>query len=306
MTTPAQSNFSGSASKQPDAGFEASGLSPEEAERLAAAFKPSWEFDEAPFTPFAGGAGLDAGQIETLGAVDGEARTVAPHAPPQRVETHEPEVSVIIDRSITAAELDAQRLAAAPQPSRPAPPPPPAAVASPFASPAFAAPALAPPTPQRVAPVMRSPRGASPDESLELPASLKKSNKGLFIGLGIAVAAAALVLIVHGAMSSPDPSPGSPSTAAPVATTAAPTEAQRAMVPAVPPPVANPPPTPVVQPVPPPPAVAVAAPAPRPSPVAAPKPQQHPAAAPPPQAHHAAPRNPPKPAAGGIVRDVPF
>ena len=66
MTTPAQGNLSESSGKQPDGGFEASGLSPDEAERLAAAFKPSWEFDEAPFTQ--GNGGLDAAQIEALAA----------------------------------------------------------------------------------------------------------------------------------------------------------------------------------------------------------------------------------------------
>jgi hypothetical protein len=297
MTTPAQSNLSGSANKQPDAGFEASGLSAEEAERLAAAFKPSWEFDEAPFTPLAN-ASINAAQIDELGALEPDARTVAPHVPPQRIETHEPEVSVIIDRSITAAEMDAQRQAPPPPASRP---PPPAVPVSPFAAP-FAAPAHA--APQRVAPVMRLPRSA--DESLELPASLKKSNKGLFIGLGIAVAAAALVLVVHGAMSSSSDTPETP-TATPAVATAAPTaEATHAAVPVVPPPVANPPPTPVAAPTPVPPAAVAAAPALHPAVLAAPKAQPHPAPPPPPPVHHAAPRNPPKPAAGGIVRDVPF
>jgi hypothetical protein len=301
MTTPAQSNLSGSASKQPDAGFEASGLSAEEAERLAAAFKPSWEFDEAPFAPLANGA-IHAAQLDELGAVEADARTVAPHAPPQRIETHEPEVSVIIDRSITAAEMDVLRQAPPPQASRP--PPPAVAVAVPFAAP-FGGPPQ--PAPQRVAPVMRLPRSA--DESLELPASLKKSNKGLFIGLGIAVAAAALVLVIHGAMSSSSDAPETPTAPPPPVATSAPTaEAPHAASPVVPPPVANPPPTPVAAPTPvtPPAAVVAAAPAARPAVLATPKAQPHPAPAPPPPVHHAAPRNPPKPAAGGIVRDVPF
>ena len=225
MTTPAQGNFSGLSGptgKQPDAGFEASGLSPEDAERFASSFKPSWEFDEAPFTQANGN--LDARQLEALsggapassrqaghsGRETGEARTVPPHAPPQRLETNEPEVSVIIDRSITAAEIEAQR--PPPKPVSVRPPAPmfgavaaPVAAASSFASPEFAAPVFAPAAPQRVAPVMRGPRTA--DESLELPASLKKSNKGLFIGLGVAVAAAGLVLLVHGAMSSSEAAP---------------------------------------------------------------------------------------------------
>src|ERR1700728_169870 len=110
MTTPAQGNLSGSSAKQPDGGFEASGMSPEEAERLAAAFKPSWEFDEAPFVQANGG--LDPSEIDGLAREPesarpptSDSRIVPPHAPPHRVETHEPEVSVIIDRSITAAEM---------------------------------------------------------------------------------------------------------------------------------------------------------------------------------------------------------
>src|ERR1700722_11600771 len=84
MTTPAQTNLSGSSGKPPDGGgFEASGLSPEEAERLAAEFKPSWELDEP--VALANGNG---GHAELQARHSGDARTVAPHTPPQRVETH--------------------------------------------------------------------------------------------------------------------------------------------------------------------------------------------------------------------------
>ncbi|MGO8993251.1 MAG: hypothetical protein ACLQVI_07970 [Polyangiaceae bacterium] len=304
MTTPAQGNLSGSSGKQPDGGFEASGLSPEEAERLAAAFKPSWELDEAPFTQ--GNGGMDAAQIESLSREGDSSRMVAPHAPPQRVETHEPEVSVIIDRSITAAEMDAQRPPPAAVPSRPAPVP-----QAPFAAPVFAAPAH-----QRVAPVMRSPRSA--DDSLELPASLKKSNKGLYIGLGAAMVAAAAVLVVHGAMSSTEPSAGSSPTSTSAAAATATVESQpRPPAPPVPPPPAvtatTPPPAQASLPTVTPASLPLAAPlAQRNTNAAAvtpaPRPQPHPpaAAAPPPVTHHPAPRTPPKATGGGIVRDNPF
>lgn len=315
MTTPAQGNLSGSSSKRPDPAFEASGLTPEEAERLAAAFRPSWEFDEAPFTPIASAppltapdaaGGFEQAHLHSLSAEDVarenmDARTVAPHSPPPRVETNEPEVSVIIDRSITAAEIEGQR-----------PPPPPSArpaapvVDSPFAAPAFVP---APASAKRVAPVMRG----RADDSLELPTSLKKSNKGLFIGLGVAGAGGLLVLLVHGALSSSSEA-ATPSTTtaaateAPTttATTAAQTETHTVAIPPPPPPAATPTPMATTAPVP---LVAatslpVAA---QPQRTAAPTPRPvapHPAA--PPAVHHPAARNPPKPASGGIVRDNPF
>jgi len=298
MATSAHGNSNpiGSSVKSPEVGFEASGLSAEEAERLAAAFRPSWEFDEAPFAQ--GSPGLDAGQIDALAAsappsVDAghDARNVAAHAPPARVETHEPEVSVIIDRSITAAEMEAARAAAAR-------PPPPAPVQ--FAAPAFAQPAFPAAAPARVAPVLR-PQRLSADESIEIPASLTKSNKGLFIGLGVAVAATALVFVVHGMMTSSETS-----TTPVVATAAAPVETASPIPPPAAATVATPPaPAPAPPPVAaaPSPSVVAALPAPvraAPATHAAPRPAA-------PAAHHAAaPKNPPKPAGGGIVRDVPF
>jgi hypothetical protein len=293
MTTPAHGNFPESSAKL-EGGFEASGLSPDEAERFAAAFKPSWEFDEAPFAE--GGAalrngdldGLEAGGVREVHRQPDSARayTAAAHAPPARVETHEPEVSVIIDRSITAAPDVRAPVAAVP-----------ASVAAPLAS--AAAPAVSPN--RVVAPVARSRFNA--DESLELPTSLKKSNKGLFIGLGAAVTAAVLVFAVRAAMSSPDePAPAAAAASTTAISAAAP--AKTATGPSIPPP---PPPAPPVA-TPPvtqvsslPPSRPVAAP-----PPAAAKPASH-AAAPPP-VHHAppAPRSTPKPASGGIVRDVPF
>ncbi len=289
MTTPAQGNFPESSAKL-EGGFEASGLSPEDADRFAAAFKPSWEFDEAPFAE--GGAALRNGDLEALEAAaprevhrapdSARAYTAPAHPPAARVETHEPEVSVIIDRSITAAADVRAPVAALP-----------AAVAAPFAAPAV--------SPNRVvAPVARSRFNA--DESLELPTSLKKSNKGLFIGLGAAVSAAVLVFAVRAAMSSPDEPAAAAAASATAVSAMAP--AKTATGPSIPPP----PPPPAATVAPPPPVMQVsslpqshAAAAPAPAP--APKPVTHAA----PVQHHAPP--PPKPApkpAGGIVRDVQF
>ena len=314
MTTSTHDPLTGSAVKPFDfdrGGFEASsGLSAEEAERLAAAFKPSWEFDEAPFAPMAPGNGaLDGSQIDALAAggvrpeviSPPESRTVPPHAPPPRVETNEPEVSVIIDRSITAAALEAPRPAA--PPSRPPPP-----AQAPFAAPAFAAPA---PQQRPVAPVFRPQHGMA-DESIQIPASLTKSNRGLFIGLAVAVAAAALVFVVHGAMSSDD----TPATTAPTATAAAAvaTTAAPSPIPPPPPVAAIPPPPPVAATPPPPPVTAT----PPSAPVATPQPatvtpvrnaapvHAAPRPAPPPPHRPAPPKSPTKPSGGGIVRDVPF
>jgi hypothetical protein len=291
MTTQTHNNLPGSGN-----GHEASGLSPEEAERLSAEFRPSWEVEEQQASPGAT-APHEVYAAPPEPVRNGDSRNVAAHVPPARVETHEPEVSVIIDRSITAAEMDAQRAGA---PARPAPAP------APHVAPVFAAPA---PAPQRVAPVLRAPRGA--DESLELPASLKKSNKGLFLGVGVAVAAAALVFVIRGMSSEPDASSASPAT---VTTSETPRAAAAPVPPPPPPPAAvapvpPPPPQPVVTP---PPAAAapVVAQAPAPArPTPAPRPQAAAHAAPPPAPHHAAapaPRNPPKASGGGIVRDNPF
>lgn len=293
MTT--HGNLSGSVGKPPD-GFEASGLSPDQAERLSAEFKPSWELDDAPNAHPIHAVAHENGsygspQLDARHAAGDAARTVAPHAPPPRVETHEPEVSVIIDRSITAAEMDLQR----------APAPRPAAVAQPAVVAAFPAPVASAP---RVAPVLRPPR--SPDESIELPASLKKSNKGLFLGLGVAAIAAVLVLVVHGATTS---SSDAPTAAAP---TTAPTTTAEAARAAAASPIPPPPAQAATIPPPPPAAVAQAAPAAasptRPSAPVHAQAAVRPAPPPPPApVHHAAPRNPPtKPAAGGIVRDNPF
>jgi len=73
------------------------GLSIEDAERLAAAFKPSWELDDAPF---AAGAPMDAAELELLSAggvnsdvqrnLESRADSVPPHSPPRAATSIEP------------------------------------------------------------------------------------------------------------------------------------------------------------------------------------------------------------------------
>ena len=310
MTTQA-GDFSELAMK-PEVSFESSGLSPEEAERLAASFKPSWEFDDAPFTQATGLPQSDLEELEA-GGVNSDVRrnmrvrdsersqAVSAHAVPQRVQTNEPEVSVIIDRSITAPSE---------QPPRPPPPSarPPAPVPSPFAA-QMAAAALAPN--RIVAPVARSRMNA--DESLELPASLKKSNKGLFIGVGAAAAAAVLVFAVRAATGSSDTPPPTPAVA-----TAQASDTSRAATANIPPvpaaPAATTAPPPASRTMLPAGATVAAAPAPAPptpshaaAPQPMPKPAPHAAPPPAPPQHHSAPRQQaPKATGGGIVRDNPF
>src|SRR5580698_4970040 len=96
-------------------------LSPEEAERLASTFRPSWELDDAPFT---GAGNLSEADLRALqgGGTHSDVRAVAQasahasngaHAPPAPTKSHEPENSVIIDRSITADGAPAPKPATA-------------------------------------------------------------------------------------------------------------------------------------------------------------------------------------------------
>ncbi len=109
-----------SGSKGPTA-FAGGRLSPEDAERFASMFRPSWELDEAPFT---GPGTLSTGDMRALagGGVHADVRATAgnmahapngTHAPAAPQQSSEPENSVVIDRSITAQDL------APPAPPRP-------------------------------------------------------------------------------------------------------------------------------------------------------------------------------------------
>lgn len=330
------------AAKAP-ATFANARLTPEEADRLAAMFRPSWEFDDAPFT---GAGSLSPSEIQALqgGGVRADVRAAAAAptaiAPPLTNGTHaaapahEPENSVVIDRSITAADL--------PPTAQPAQPPgvpnkaaaktimgglqapvavPPAAAPVPEPAPAPPSvppsrPASRPPAPDfRVGPpVARSPasirQAIQIDEPVVYP---RKSRKGLFIGVG-AVAALLVGVGIYVATSGGEkPAPGAATTAA----AEKPTEDKLSAVPPPPPATTT---AEAVPATPPPPAQTTAAAAPAPAP---PQPPVAPVTAlpvaptpppPPPQPHYAAAPPPPRPAApprpkkGGqtIVRDVPF
>jgi hypothetical protein len=303
---------SGPAAKGPGA-FAGGRLTVDDLDQLAAAFRPSWEFDEAPFV----GAGtLSPADLHALrggGGTHADVRAVAQaapapvvngaHASPKaNVTSHEPEDSVIIDRSITAP-------AVAPIP----PPPAPELVRAPPApAPAPAVAVQAPRAADRLAQtriVRRSPQVAPPREStgsFDVQA-LGRSKKPLWIGLG----GGAVVLVAVGIWAS------SGGSAAPAPAPPPPAKTVQAAVPDIPPPPPETTPEPPAAPppktvavtslpqVPPPvvtpaslppaparPAAAAAPPAPAPRPVVAPTPKPAPRA---------------KPGGGGtIVHDVPF
>lgn len=196
--------------------FASGRLSPEEAERLASTFRPSWELDDAPFT----GAGtLSETDLRALqgGGTHSDVRAVAhssghggsahasngAHAPPAPTQSHEPENSVIIDRSITADIPPAPKPVAAAKPAGVtmlgmAPAIVPQAVVqvapqpAPQAAPAAAPQLQRPPTPMRpMAPAFNvapptvkkaRPKPVSVDLEESYP---KKSKTGLWVGLGV-------------------------------------------------------------------------------------------------------------------------
>jgi hypothetical protein len=227
------------------------GLTPDDAERFAAAFKPSWEVEEAPYAA----STTEPRELEMVGMPpsaraaaaleNGHAHAVSAHAPAGRIATHEPDVSVIIDASPPPRSVPAP----VPATSRPPPPafasgapvptfhPPPPPPAPQFAQhpqhPGFVSPVSGGGggvlRPSRPAPVTAASAGITSSastlaktvpparytaaDSAEFP--VKKSSKPLFIGIGIAVALAALVLGVRAATST------SPDVASPAVTTTA-------------------------------------------------------------------------------------
>ena len=327
------------------AAFAGGRLSPEEAERLASTFRPSWELDDAPFT---GPGTLSESDLRALqgGGTHAEVRAAAQsdghqkhayasngaHPAPAPTQSHEPENSVIIDRSITADAAPKATAAAKPAGVTMlgmAPPIVPQAVVQvapqPVPEPVPAAPAPVlqrPPTPVsrrpaapsfNVSPPVVKPRPKPVSVDLE-ESYPKKSKTGLWVGLGLG-GVAVLGLVGWLATSS-----GSGEKAAQPAPTAT-TKAADDKLSAVPPP---PPPTTAAAPTPtadtPPPATTAAA-APPPTVTATPIPTTPVAALP-----QAAPTHPPtfqpRPSYGGsapaarpagkpkggqtIVRDVPF
>jgi hypothetical protein len=326
--------------------FASGRLSPEEAERLASTFRPSWELDDAPFT---GAGNLSEADLRALqgGGTHSDVRAVAgghtgnnahasngAHAPPAPTQSHEPENSVIIDRTITADAAPApspKPVAARPPGSTilgmaPAPiqAPQPASVPPQAAAPA---PMLArPPTPGRpVAPAFNmsgpvaKPR-PKPAAAVDLDEGYpkKQGKTGLWVGLGVG-GVAVLGLVIWLVASSGGPDKAAAAQPEPTATATKAADDKLSAVPPPPPattaaagaPTADTPPAPTAAATVPP-AATVTAPIPT-TPVTA-----LPQAAPP----HAAPVVQARPSYGGsapaarpagkprngqtIVRDVPF
>ncbi len=311
-------------------------LTPEEADRLAAMFRPSWEFDDAPFT---GAGSLTPSEIQALqgGGVRADVRAAAATAvaPPVKNGTHaaaahEPENSVVIDRSITASDLPSGAAQPVGGPKAGAktimgglqaplaPPPAEPPVAAPPAAPPSKPISQRPAAPDfRVGPPVSSRSPASIRQAIQIDEPVtypRKSRKGLFLGLGAAAAVIVGIGIYVATAGGEKPAPAAATTTA----TEKPTQDKLSAVPP-PPPAATttvtaadptPPPPPPAQ------TTAAAAPPPPPTPVApvtalpaapTPPPQPHYAAAPPPP-RPAPAAAPPRPKKGGqtIVRDVPF
>lgn len=284
--------------------FAGGRLTADDFDQLAAAFRPSWEFDEAPFVGAGTMSPADLQALQGSGGTHADIRAVAraaaapvvngTHAPPKvPAPSHEPEDSVIIDRSLTADAV------APVQPVQPRPQLAPPAVAVAAAR-----------SPDRLAQTRIIQRPAIVPASRESTGSfdaraLRGSKRPLWIGLG--AGAVALVAVglwtASGSSSAPAPTP-------PVVTVT-----KAAPPPDIPPPPPETTPTPVT---PPPRTVSISALAqvPGPAVTAAPAPAPvRPAAAPvapAPVAPRPAVAPTPKPAArpkagaGTIVHDVPF
>ena len=284
-------------------------LTADEFDQLAAAFRPSWEFDEAPFAGVGSMSPSDLQALQSGGGTHADVRAVAQatataatglvngaHAPPRpAAPAHEPADSVIIDRSVPAADI--------------APPPPSVQPRPQMAAPVV--PARAPASPDRLAQTRIIHRPApvpAPRESTgSFDARALRSRRPLWIGLG--VGGVALVAVGIWAASGSAQAPAPPVPAALVKTV-------QAAAPDIPPPPPEATPAPAA---PPPKTVPISALAQVPAPVVAPPPPQaaaRPVAAPVAPAPAPAPRPAvaptPKPAArpkagaGTIVHDVPF
>ena len=164
-------------------------LTAEEAERLAASFRPAWELDDAPFQE---GSALSAADMAALegGGVNSDVRRATPQvgtAPPRAHVDSSPDSSIIVDvdmPSAPEAPPTPRMMMPAPQPeARPRQAPPPHHQALPGSLPI---------TERRPPP----PRVAQAADSGEY-VPIKKSNKGLFIGIGGVIALIAGVLVIR-------------------------------------------------------------------------------------------------------------
>jgi hypothetical protein len=287
---------------------------PDDFEQLAAAFRPSWEFDEAPFT---GPGSMSPAEIHTLqgaGGVHAEIRAAAPmangvgHAVPKPTPASvEPKDSIIVDRALSVADVPPPVSAPAPTPA-PTPFGPPVSVAAP-AIPSPARPA----SPDRLAQtrIVQRPFPAAIPLAKESTGSFdlgRRSKRPLWIGLGVGAVALAAVGVWAASGTSGAPAPPASLTVATTAPTRPP--------PDIPPPpettpaqAAQPAPAPTPKTVP----VSALAQVPMPAQTSAPPPARPAVAPSPPPAPAArpvapAPRPVARPKAGGgtIVHDVPF
>lgn len=290
------------------AGFEKAPLTPDDFERLATAFRPSWELDDAPFT----GAGtLSTADIRALqgGGTHADVRATAQqavanvsHAPPKPVITvDDPTTKVIIDPAVVAPPV------AAPVPERPKV----IASAGPWTAAAAPAPGVQAPTsnPSTRVITVRPPRPRVETEPTFAPPGAKK---GVWIGVGAAAIAVIGGVVWLSSSGSSDKSAAAPPPAETVHEKAQPSippppPEQVAVAPrpqATPAPAAPTPPVVAATSLP---QVPASPPAAQPAShavAAAPPPAPHPVASPPPA--------PPKPATASrpkgptIVRDLPF
>src|SRR5258706_5254511 len=169
--------------------FANAGLSPDDFERLAAAFRPSWELDEAPFT---GAASFSTADLRALqgGGTRADVRTVAQatnggaHPAPVAAAVQAPEGAGLVDRGLPAVDAIPQ----AQPPARPSAPP----LARP-STPPLARPSAPPldlsPRPRLVdrAAQMQAASMARvrvPSVDLEEPFA-RRSRKPLWLGLGV-------------------------------------------------------------------------------------------------------------------------
>jgi hypothetical protein len=313
--------YPGSPPKGP-APFEKAPLSPDDLERLATAFRPSWELDDAPFT----GAGtLSAGDIRALqgGGTNAEVRATAftahaSHAPAKPSPMTDDGAKVILDPGLTPPPPSARHVSERPPPLSSAGP-----WAASTAMPPLAAPGRIsnrPPAPdashgpipstQRITsrPGPRSGRALLSTEPSF--ASIKKSRTGLWLG-----GAAAAVVLVGGVMWLASGGPDKPVAAPAPTVTATPNDKAEPSIPPPPPDTvaANgataPEPVAVRPSAAPPPVIAATALPQVPAPAyhaAMPAPAPHPAASPPPPSPAPKPATASRPKGPTIVRDVPF
>src|ERR1700722_695660 len=196
------------------ASFAGGRLTADDFDQLAAAFRPSWEFDEAPFVGAGTMSPTDLHALQGGGGTHADIRAAAQapvvngaHAPAKpAAAAHEPEDSVIIDRSVTAEVRADVRVADV------APPPAPVQARIPVVAPAVAV--RAPTSPDRLAQTRIVQRAAvipvARESTGSFDARALRSKRPLWIGLGAGGLALIAVGIWAASGSSAAPAPAPP------------------------------------------------------------------------------------------------